>query len=62
MVESRASYRYAKAIIDHARHTGAIEETVADFATLEQAFCRFGPPEGHVTIDLTVSANSPSTA
>lgn len=30
------------------------------FATLEQAFCRFGPPEGHVTIDLTVSANSPS--
>ncbi len=31
------------------------------FATLQQAFCRFGPPEGHVTIDLTVSANSPST-
>ncbi|WP_108396338.1 YkoF family thiamine/hydroxymethylpyrimidine-binding protein [Devosia submarina] len=30
------------------------------FATLEQAFCRFGPPDGHVTIDLTVSANSPS--
>lgn len=30
------------------------------FATLEQAFCRFGPREGHVTIDLTVSANSPS--
>lgn len=30
------------------------------FATLQQAFCRFGPPEGHVTIDLTVSANSPS--
>ena len=30
------------------------------FATLEQAFYRFGPPEGHVTIDLTVSANSPS--
>lgn len=30
------------------------------FGTLEQAFCRFGPPEGHVTIDLTVSANSPS--
>ncbi|MBU2865631.1 Ykof family thiamine-binding protein [Pacificibacter marinus] len=30
------------------------------FATLEQAFCRFGPPNGHVTIDLTVSANSPS--
>ncbi|MBU2934830.1 MULTISPECIES: Ykof family thiamine-binding protein [Pacificibacter] len=30
------------------------------FATIEQAFCRFGPPNGHVTIDLTVSANSPS--
>ena len=30
------------------------------FATIEQAFCRFGPPQGHVTIDLTVSANSPS--
>ena len=33
----------------------------AVFATLEQAFCLFGPPNGHVTIDLTVSANSPST-
>jgi len=31
------------------------------FATLAEAFCRFGPPEGHVTIDLTVSANSPTT-
>lgn len=30
------------------------------FATLQEAFCRFGPPQGHVTIDLTVSANSPS--
>lgn len=30
------------------------------FATVEQAFVRFGPPQGHVTIDLTVSANSPS--
>lgn len=32
----------------------------AVFATLEQAFCQFGPPQGHVTLDLTVSANSPS--
>ena len=32
----------------------------AVFATLREAFCRFGPPAGHVTIDLTVSANSPS--
>lgn len=30
------------------------------FATIQQAFCQFGPPNGHVTIDLTVSANSPS--
>ncbi len=30
------------------------------FATLEQAFCQFGPKQGHVTVDLTVSANSPS--
>lgn len=30
------------------------------FATLQEAFCGFGPPNGHVTIDLTVSANSPS--
>ena len=32
------------------------------FETLSEAFCRFGPPQGHVTIDLTVSANSPSLA
>jgi hypothetical protein len=32
----------------------------AVFATIEAAFCRFGPPQGHVTIDLTVSANSPT--
>lgn len=35
-------------------------DTAKIFATIEQAFCRFGPPEGHVTIDLIVSANSPS--
>ena len=35
-------------------------DTGAVFASLEQALCRFGPPQGHVTIDLTVSANSPS--
>ncbi|WP_136683035.1 YkoF family thiamine/hydroxymethylpyrimidine-binding protein [Falsirhodobacter xinxiangensis] len=32
----------------------------AVFATIQQALCSFGPPNGHVTIDLTVSANSPS--
>ncbi len=30
------------------------------FETIRQAFLRFGPAEGHVTIDLTASANSPS--
>lgn len=30
------------------------------FAALEQAFLRFGAPEGHVAVDLTVSANSPT--
>lgn len=32
----------------------------AIFATLHEAFVGFGPPAGHVTIDLTVSANSPT--
>lgn len=32
----------------------------AVFEAVRQAFLRFGPAEGHVTIDLTVSANSPS--
>ena len=32
----------------------------AVFATLEQAFLRFGAPEAHVALDITVSANSPS--
>lgn len=30
------------------------------FATLGEAFLAFGSPEGHVAIDLAVSANSPS--
>ena len=30
------------------------------FATLGEAFLRFGHAEGHVALDLTVSANSPS--
>lgn len=32
------------------------------FETLRQAFLRFGPAQGHVTIDMTASANSPSLA
>lgn len=30
------------------------------FEAVRQAFLRFGPAEGHVTIDLTASANSPT--
>jgi uncharacterized protein YqgV (UPF0045/DUF77 family) len=30
------------------------------FAAVEEAFLRFGAPQGHVTLDLKVSANSPS--
>lgn len=52
----------ASGTFDKSKHfaTKLSGDTGAVFATLEQAFCRFGPPEGHVTIDLTVSANSPS--
>jgi hypothetical protein len=30
------------------------------FAVLSEAFLSFGPPDGHVALDLTVSANSPT--
>ncbi|WP_230534250.1 Ykof family thiamine-binding protein [Microvirga roseola] len=32
------------------------------FATLSEAFLRFGSPQGHVALDLKVSANSPTAA
>ena len=32
------------------------------FATLSEAFLRFGAPQGHVALDLKVSAKSPSKA
>lgn len=32
------------------------------FETLNQVLLRFGAPEGHITLDVTVSANSPSPA
>jgi len=32
------------------------------FATLSEAFLRFGAPQGHVALDLKISANSPSKA
>jgi hypothetical protein len=49
-------------VFDHSKHfcTRLKGDVGAVFATLSEAFCRFGPPEGHVTIDLTVSANSPT--
>ncbi|EJC81580.1 YKOF-like protein [Rhizobium leguminosarum bv. trifolii WSM2297] len=34
----------------------------AVFATIREAFYRFGDPDGHVTLDITVSANSPTKA
>lgn len=34
----------------------------AVYATLAQSFLRFGAPEGHVALDVNVSANSPSAA
>jgi hypothetical protein len=57
--------------IDFVKRTGVFDrsknfctrldgDSGAVFAALEAAFCRFGPPAGHVTIDLTVSANSPT--
>ncbi|QKC82931.1 YkoF family thiamine/hydroxymethylpyrimidine-binding protein [Mesorhizobium sp. NZP2077] len=35
-------------------------DTGAIFSALNEAFCRFGPGAGHVTLDVTISANSPS--
>jgi hypothetical protein len=34
----------------------------AVFEALSETFMRFGPGEGHVTLDITISANSPSNA
>jgi hypothetical protein len=34
----------------------------AIFGTLREAFCRFGHPDAHITLDVTISANSPSLA
>lgn len=35
-------------------------DSAAVMATVQQAFTSFGPLDGHVTLDLTLSANSPS--
>lgn len=49
-------------VFDRSKHfcTRLRGDAGAVFATLSEAFCRFGPTEGHVTLDVTVSANSPS--
>jgi len=35
-------------------------DSAAVFEALHQAFIRFGTPAGHVALDITISANSPS--
>ena len=34
----------------------------AVFEALSETFMRFGPTDGHITLDVTISANSPSSA
>jgi uncharacterized protein YqgV (UPF0045/DUF77 family) len=50
-------------VFDHSKNfcTKLRGDSAPVFATVHEAFVRFGPPQGHVTIDLTVSANSPSS-
>jgi len=49
-------------VFDRSKHfcTKLRGDAGAVFATLGEAFLSFGDPEGHVTLDLKVSANSPS--
>jgi energy-coupling factor transport system substrate-specific component len=51
-------------VFDRSKHfcTKLRGDAGAVFATLSEAFLRFGAPDGHVTLDLKVSANSPSAA
>ncbi len=59
--------------IDFLKHSGVFHSSKnfctklrgdagAVFATINEAFCRFGPTMGHVTLDITVSAHSPSSS
>lgn len=54
----------ASGVFDRSKHfcTRLKGDAGAVFAAMNEAFCRFGPPEGHVTLDVTVSANSPTIA
>jgi uncharacterized protein YqgV (UPF0045/DUF77 family) len=49
-------------VFDRSKHfcTKLRGDAGAVFATLSEAFLRFGAPNGHVTLDLKVSANSPT--
>lgn len=49
-------------VFDRSKHfcTKLAGDTGAVFAAVEASFRCFGAPDGHVTVDLTVSANSPS--
>jgi uncharacterized protein YqgV (UPF0045/DUF77 family) len=49
-------------VFDRSKHfcTKLRGDAGAVFATLSEAFLRFGAPGGHVTLDLKVSANSPT--
>lgn len=49
-------------VFDRSKHfcTKVAGDAGAVFEALSQSFLRFGPPEGHVTLDVTISANSPS--
>ena len=49
-------------VYDRSKHfcTRLRGDAGAVFSALNEAFCRFGPGAGHVTLDVTVSANSPT--
>ncbi len=63
MDEIRACIEFVKSsgVFDRSKNfcTRLRGDAGAVFATLTEAFMRFGAAEGHVALDLTVSANSP---
>lgn len=52
----------ASGVFDCSKHfcTKVAGDAGPVFEALNQSFLRFGPSEGHVTLDITISANSPS--
>ncbi|MDB5563421.1 MAG: HMP/thiamine-binding protein [Hyphomicrobiales bacterium] len=51
-------------VFDHSKHfcTKLRGDAAVVFGAIGESFTRFGPPAGHITLDVTVSANSPSAA